>query len=437
MFQKIRDAFKIPDLRNKILFTLAMFAVYRIGSHIPCPGVNSQAVVSFFERAAGTILGLYDIFVGGNLSHGTIFGLGIMPYISASIIFQLLGAALPGLQKLQREGEEGRRKINQYSRYLTVGIGAIQGIGVAMFLEGLQGSAGEPVVLNPGFSFRLFTMLTLTTGTICIMWIGELITERGIGNGISLIIMAGIIARAPTDILNTYRMVSTGALSIPAVMFLIVIMVGITAAVVLITQANRKIPVQYAQRVIGRKIYGGRSTHIPLNVNAAGVIPIIFAQSILMFPGTITRFFSGSLVAQNIAEFFREGHLLYTIFYAGLIVFFAYFYTSVVINPTDMAENMKRYGGFIPGIRPGAPTAGYIDKVISRITLPGALFFAAIAIIPIYLMHWLHVPFYFGGTSLLIVVGVALDTARAIEAQLIMRHYEGFIRKGKIRGRRG
>ncbi|MCK4352903.1 preprotein translocase subunit SecY [candidate division WOR-3 bacterium] len=436
MFQKIRDAFKIPDLRNKILFTLAIFAVYRFGSHIICPGINSQALMEFFDRARGTILGLYDVFVGGNLSRGTIFGLGIMPYISSSIIFQLLGAALPGLQKLQREGEEGRRKINQYSRYLTVGIGAIQALGVAIFLESLTGSAGQPIVSAPGLGFRLLTILTLTAGTICIMWLGELITERGIGNGISLIIMIGIIARLPTDGLNTLRMLSTGAIGIPALVFLLAVMVGITVGVVLITQAQRKIPVQYAQRVIGRRIYGGRSTHIPLNVNAAGVIPIIFAQSILMFPGTIARFFSSSLVAQGVAEVFKPGNWMYTTIYAGLIVFFAYFYTSVVLNPTDMAENMKRYGGFIPGIRPGLPTANYIDKVISRITLPGALFFAFIAILPIYLINKLHAPFYFGGTSSIIVVGVALDTVRAIESQLIMRHYEGFIKKGRIRGRR-
>lgn len=437
MLQKIRDAFKIPDLRNKILFTLAMFAVYRVGSHIPCPGISSDALISFFERARGTILGLYDIFVGGNLSRGTIFGLGIMPYISASIIFQLLTAALPGLQKLQREGEEGRRKINQYSRYLTVGIGAIQAIGIAIFLESLTGAGGEPVVPTPGMRFRLITTITLVAGTIAVMWLGELITQYGIGNGISLLIMIGCLDNLPTDTLNTFRMATTGALGIPALIFFILIVVLITAAVVIVTQACRKIPVQYAQRVIGRKIYGGRSTHIPLNVNAAGVIPIIFAQSVLMFPGTVSRFFSGSLVAQTVAEFFKPGQWLYTIIYATLIVFFAYFYTSVVISPVDMAENMKRYGGFIPGIRPGAPTATYIDKVMSRITLPGALFFAGIAIIPIYLVDRLRVPFYFGGTSLLIVVGVALDTVRQIEAHLVMRHYEGFIKKGKIRGRRG
>jgi preprotein translocase subunit SecY len=436
MFQKIRDAFKIPDLRNKILFTLAMFAVYRLGSHIPCPGISSDALLSSFDRARGTILGLYDMFVGGNLSRGTIFGLGIMPYISSSIIFQLLGAALPGLQKLQREGEEGRRKINQYSRYLTVGIGCVQGFGIAIFLESLRGAVGEAVVPMPGIGFKLVTTLTLVTGTITIMWLGELITQHGIGNGISLIIMAGILDRLPTQTINTIRMVRTGALSLPAVVFFVAVVVLITAGVVLITQAQRRIPVQYAQRVVGRKIYGGRSTHIPLNVNAAGVIPIIFAQAVLMFPGTVSRFFSGSMIAQTISEFFKPGQWLYTLIYATLIVFFAYFYTSVIINPTDMAENMKRYGGFIPGVRPGAPTANYIDKVMSRITLPGALSFAIIAIIPIFLVQKLRIPFMFGGTSLLIIVGVALDTVRQIESHLVMRHYEGFVKKGRIRGRR-
>lgn len=393
--------------------------------------------MSFFETARGTILGLYDVFVGGNLSRGTIFGLGIMPYISASIIFQLLGAALPALQKLHREGEEGRRKINQYSRYLTVGIGIIQSMGIAIFLESLRGVGGEPVVPVPGIKFKLVTIITLVAGTIAIMWLGELITTNGIGNGISLMIMIGILDRFPTEVISTVRMVTTGALSIPAVISFLLVIVLITAAVVIVTQAQRRIPVQYAQRVIGRKIYGGRSTHIPLSVNAAGVIPIIFAQSVLMFPPTIARFFSNSMFAQTISEFFKPGQWLYTTIYATLIVFFAYFYTSVVISPTDMAENMKRYGGFIPGIRPGTPTANYIDKVMSRITFPGALFFAAIAIIPIFIVDKLRIPFYFGGTSLLIVVGVVLDTVRQMESHLLMRHYDGFVKKGKIRGRGG
>lgn len=437
MFEKIKACFKIPDLRNKLLFTIAILAIYRLGNHIPCPGINAKALIGFFETARNTMFGLFDIFVGGGLSRGTIFALGIMPYISASIIFQLLGAAMPAIQRIQREGEEGRRKITQYTRYLTVGICIIQGLGVAIFMESMRGIAGEAVIPHPGFAFRLLAILTLTTGTIFIMWLGELITEKGIGNGISLIIMIGIVATFPTSGLNTIRMLRTGALTIVEFLFFIAVMIGVMAAIVFVTQAQRRIPVQYAQRVIGRKIYGGRSTHIPLNVNTAGVIPIIFAQSMLMFPATITTFLPTSQIATEIGMFFKPGHWLYNIIYAMLIVFFAYFYTSVVINPTDLADNMKKYGGFIPGIRPGTSTAGYIDKVLSRITLPGALFFAAVAIFPIYVINKLNVPFFFGGTSIIITVGVVLDTVRQIESQLIMRHYEGFIKKGRIRGRRG
>lgn len=437
MFEKIKACFKIPDLRNKLLFTIAILAIYRLGNHIPCPGINAKALIGFFETARNTMFGLFDIFVGGGLSRGTIFALGIMPYISASIIFQLLGAAMPAIQRIQREGEEGRRKITQYTRYLTVGICIIQGLGVAIFMESMRGIAGEAVIPHPGFAFRLLAILTLTTGTIFVMWLGELITEKGIGNGISLIIMIGIVATFPTSGLNTIRMLRTGALTIVEFLFFIVVMIGVMAAIVFVTQAQRRIPVQYAQRVIGRKIYGGRSTHIPLNVNTAGVIPIIFAQSMLMFPATITTFLPTSQIATEIGMFFKPGHWLYNIIYAMLIVFFAYFYTSVVINPTDLADNMKKYGGFIPGIRPGTSTAGYIDKVLSRITLPGALFFAAVAIFPIYVINKLNVPFFFGGTSIIITVGVVLDTVRQIESQLIMRHYEGFIKKGRIRGRRG
>lgn len=437
MFEKIKACFKIPDLRNKLLFTIAILAIYRLGNHIPCPGINAKALIGFFETARNTMFGLFDIFVGGGLSRGTIFALGIMPYISASIIFQLLGAAMPAIQRIQREGEEGRRKITQYTRYLTVGICIIQGLGVAIFMESMRGIAGEAVIPHPGFAFRLLAILTLTTGTIFVMWLGELITEKGIGNGISLIIMIGIVATFPTSGLNTIRMLRTGALTIVEFLFFIVVMIGVMAAIVFVTQAQRRIPVQYAQRVIGRKIYGGRSTHIPLNVNTAGVIPIIFAQSMLMFPATITTFLPTSQIATEIGMFFKPGHWLYNIIYAMLIVFFAYFYTSVVINPTDLADNMKKYGGFIPGIRPGTSTASYIDKVLSRITLPGALFFAAVAIFPIYVINKLNVPFFFGGTSIIITVGVVLDTVRQIESQLIMRHYEGFIKKGRIRGRRG
>lgn len=437
MFTTLRNAFKIPDLRNKILFTLAMFAVYRLGGHIPLPSINTAALSSYFESARATALGLYDIFVGGGLSSGAIFGLGIMPYISASIILQLMGAAMPFFQKLQREGEEGRRKINQYTRYLTIGIAAIQALGVCIFLESAQAPSGEAVVLNPGAAFRFLSILTLVTGTLFIMWLGELITDRGIGNGISLIIMVGIIARFPRDTISTFNMLRIGAMSPIAALIVVLVVVGIIAAVVIITQANRRVPVQYAQRVVGRKIYGGRSTHLPLNVNAAGIIPIIFAQAVLTFPATIARFFSGSDFVQTFVAFFSPMNWLYNIVYAGLIVFFAYFYTAVVLNPVDIADNMKKYGGFIPGVRPGKNTADYIDRIISRVTLPGAIFFALVAIIPAIIFHKLNAPFIFGGTSVLIVVGVALDTMRQIEAQLTMRHYDGFLRKGKIRGRRG
>lgn len=437
MFATLRNAFKIPDLRNKIFFTLAIFVVYRLGGHIPMPGINTAALSSFFETARTTALGLYDIFVGGGLSSGAIFGLGIMPYISASIIMQLLGAALPYFQKLQREGEEGRRKINQYTRYLTVGIAAIQALGVCIFLESARAPSGEVVVIFPGLTFRLLSILTLVTGTLFIMWLGELITDRGIGNGISLIIMIGIVARFPRDTIATFNMVRIGAMSPLAAVIVAAVIIGIIASVVLITQGQRRIPVQYAQRVIGRKIYGGRSTHLPLNVNAAGIIPIIFAQAVLTFPATIARFFSGSDFVQTLVGFFTPANLLYNIVYAGLIVFFAYFYTAVVLNPIDIADNMKKYGGFIPGVRPGKNTADYIDRIISRVTLPGSLFFAAVAIIPAIIFRKINAPFVFGGTSVLIVVGVALDTVRQIEAQLTMRHYDGFLRKGKIRGRRG
>ena len=345
---------------------------------------------------------------------------------------QLLTATVPFFQRVQQEGEEGRRKLNQYSRYLTIPIAAIQASGVALFFERIAGA-----VLNPGPGFVLTTIITLITGTMLLTWLGELITDRGIGNGVSIIIMVGILARFPGDMLRMASMIKAGAMPFMSVIFFIAIAIGVTMAVVLITQGQRKIPVQYAQRVIGRKVYGGRSTHIPLNMNAAGIIPIIFAQAILTFPTSMLTFFSGSYAVERISQVFKPGGLLYNILYGGLIIIFAYFYTSIVFNPTEIAENMKKYGGFIPGIRPGQQTAQYIDRVLSRITLPGAVFFAIIAILPMYLMNSLRIPMYFGGTSLLIVVGVILDTVRQLEAHLLMRYYEGFVRRGKIRGRRG
>ncbi len=435
IIQSFRNVFKIPDLRKKLLFTFFVILVYRIGSHIPLPGIDISALTNWFNSQAKGILGLYDIFAGGNLRRATIFALGIMPYISASIIFQLLAAIWPYLQKLQHEGEEGRKKITQYTRYATILIAIIESYGISIFLEGLAPS-GASVVPHPGFGFRLLTMLTLTTGTMFIMWLGEKITENGVGNGISIIILIGIVARGPRDILNITRQLMAGTLSIVSVVFVIAVMILITAAVVIVTQSQRRIPVQYAKVVRGRKVYGGQSTYIPLNVNSAGVIPIIFAQSIIMFPTTLAGLFRNNAFSQWFADFMRIGSPAYTITYGLLIVFFAFFYTSVVINPQDMADNMKKYGGFIPGKRPGKQTKDYIDKVITRITLPGAIFFALIAIIPIYLINVTRVPIYFGGTSLLITVGVILETMSQLESHLLMRNYEGFLKKGKIKGRR-
>ncbi len=432
MLEKILNIFKIPDLRRKLFFTLGMFVVYRVGGHITLPGIDATVLLQQFQHLKGTLLGLYDIFAGGNLSRATIFALGIMPYISTSIILQLLGAVIPYYQRLQKEGEEGRRKITQHTRYGTVILATIQGVGISIFLENL----GPGVVINPGISFRLISVLTMTAGTIFVMWLGEQITEKGIGNGISLIIMVGIIARYPNDALNAWRLFQTGVHGFFFYIVLVVFVVLITAAVIFITQGQRRIPVQYARRVVGRKIYGGQSTFIPLNVNAAGVIPIIFAQSVIMLPTTLAQFLPKSIWMDNITAIIQPGYWLYNIVYGVLIVVFAYFYTAIIINPADLADNMKKYGGFIPGKRPGAKTSEYIDRIITRITLPGALFFALVAIIPMYLIVHFKVPFYFGGTSLLITVGVLLDTVQQIEAQLMMRHYDGFLKKGKIRGRR-
>ena len=435
----IRSIFKIPDLRRRVLFTLGMFVVYRVGGHVPTPGIDAGALHNAFSQAqsgGGTLLGLYDLFVGGAFLKATVFALGIMPYISASIILQLLTAVIPYLEKLQKEGEEGRRKITQYTRYGTVGLSAIQAYGISIFLESFGASQGVPVVPHPGFGFRLLTMLTLTSGTIFIMWLGEQISEKGIGNGISLIIFIGIVARNPNDTINTIRAVQAGTLRPFALIFIALLMIAITAAVIVITQAMRKIPVQYAKRVVGRKVYGGQSTHIPLRVNTAGVIPIIFAQSIIVFPSTFAAFFRNNTFMQTVAASFSPDTVLYNILYAVIIVFFTYFYTAIIFNPVDLADNMKKYGGFIPGIRPGSKTSEYIDRILTRITLPGALFLAVIAIVPSIFIYKLNAPFFFGGTSLLIIVGVALDTLQQIESRLLMRHYEGFLKGSKLRGRR-
>ncbi len=434
MIDTFQNIFKIPELRKRILFTLGILVVYRIGSHIPTPGVDAQALGEFFKQAGGSLLGLYDMFAGGAFAKATIFSLGIMPYISASIIMQLLGTVVPYFQKLQKEGEEGRRKITQYTRYGTVLIAAVQAMATSLFLESIN-IGGRYAVTSPGMGFRLLTMLTFTSGTIFIMWLGEQITDKGIGNGISLIIFIGIIARFPNAIIEEIQNLLGGRRTIFTEAFLIALMLAVIAATVLVTRAQRKIPVQYAKRVVGRKMYGGQSTHIPLSVNAAGIIPIIFAQSIMFAPSTLASFFPNSEFMHTVTGWFNAGTALYSIVYGLLIVFFAYFYTAIVFNPVDLADNMRKYGGFIPGIRPGKRTSEYIDRILTRITLPGAIFFAIIAIIPYFLMKKVNVSFYFGGTSILIVVGVALDTLQQIESHLIMRHYEGFMKKGRIKGR--
>jgi preprotein translocase subunit SecY len=435
MLQGFRDTFRIPELKRRLLFTAALLAVYRLGGHVPSPGIDGHALSAFFEQQKNTLFGLYDLFVGGSLGKATIFALGIMPYISASIILQLLGAVIPYFEKLQKEGEEGRKKITQYTRYGTVGLAAIQAWGIAIFLENLPAQTGVAIVPNPGMGFKLLVMITLTAGTIFTMWLGEQITERGIGNGISLIIFIGIVARFPNDVFNTLRQIQSGELNFFAGLFLALLMIGVIVVTILMTQGQRKIPVQYAKRIVGRRMYGGQNTHIPLRVNTAGVIPIIFAQSIITFPGTLATFFPNSDVMGMISRLFAPGAWLHEILYGVIIIFFTYFYTAIVLNPVDLAENMRKFGGFIPGIRPGKKTAEYIDRVLTRITLPGAFFLAGVAILPDILIAHMNVPFYFGGTSVLIVVGVALDTLQQIESHLLMRHYDGFMKHGKLRGR--
>ena len=435
MLEKLQNIFRIPELKRRILFTLALLVVYRLGGHVPTPGVNSAALVTAFASQANSLFGLYDLFVGGSFAKATVFALGIMPYISVSIIMQLLGAVVPYFEKLQKEGEEGRKKITQITRVGTVALAAAQSFAFARFLESL-GGAGAPVVPEPGMGFRLMTMITQTAGTILIMWLGEQITERGIGNGISLIIFIGIVARFPADMVNSYRALKVGTMTPVVAALMAILIVFVIASVVAMTQAQRKIPVQYAKRVVGRKMYGGQSTHIPLRVNTAGVIPIIFAQSLIMLPSTLALYFHGNEAIQTMAGWFSHGTWIYVVVYSLTIIFFTYFYTAIVLNPTDMADNMKKYGGFIPGVRPGRKTSEYIDRILSRITLPGAVFLAIIAVLPDILIRKFNVPFYFGGTSTLIVVGVALDTLQQIESHLLMRHYEGIMKTGKMRGRR-
>ncbi len=441
MIKSLQNVFRIPDLKKRIFFTLALLVVDRIGGHIPVPGINGKALFEYFERmGGGGIFSLYDMFAGGALLQATVFALGIMPYISASIILQLLGAVVPYFQKLQKEGEEGRKKITQYTRYGTVLISSLQAYGLAVFLESITPLGTQAIVPNPGFLFRIMTTLTMASGCVLIMWLGEQITERGIGNGISLIIFTGIVARFPNAIATEIDQVFGGNRGLLAEVLLFAIMIGTVAGVVALTQAMRKIPVQYAKRVIGRKVYGGQSTHIPLRVNTAGVMPIIFAQSILFIPSTIKTFFPGSDFVNAMVSYFEHTSVVYWIIYGAMIVFFTYFYTAIAFNPIDVADNMKKYGGFIPGVRPGKKTAEFIDNILTRITLPGSIFLAIVAIFPYFITKFSNVSFtfasFFGGTSLLIIVGVALDTLQQMESQLLMRHYDGFIKGGKIRGRR-
>jgi preprotein translocase subunit SecY len=463
MVESLRNIFAVPDLRRRVLFTLLLLGVYRIGNHIPTPGVNTAALALLAEQARNTMFGLYDMFSGGNLSKVTIFALGIMPYISASIILQLLTVVWPYLERLSKEGELGRRKITQYTRYGTILLSVVQSLGIAIYLERQTGVAGGlPLVYDPGMGFRLMTVLTLTTGTTFIMWLGEQITERGIGNGMSLIIFSGIVVGLPRAVLSTVDQMRTGQLGLVRLLLLLVFMVVVVAAIIYVERGHRRVMVQYAKRVVGRRQYGGSSTHIPLKVNTGGVIPVIFASSILAFPATIAGMFNPAPGGwlEGLMRQLSWGYPLYNLLYVVGIIFFAYFYTAIIFNPDDVAENMRKYGGFIPGIRPGKRTAEYIDTILTRITLAGAIYLAAVAIIPEFLIsgfkvapipfigerldavlpkfitEGLNVQFYFGGTSLLIVVGVAMDTVQQIESQLIMRHYDGFMKKTRIRGRR-
>lgn len=432
----IQNAANLPALRRRIIFTFLMLAVYRAGVQIPTPGINGEALAAFFEKNAGTLFGMFNMFSGGALENFSIFALGIMPYISASIIFQLLTVVIPQLEALSKEGEAGRRKITQYTRYSTVVLSLIQGLFISIGLEGMAAPVGNAmIVINAGWTFRLMTMLTLTSGTAFIMWLGEQITERGIGNGISLIIFAGIIARLPVAIVNTYKMVTTGEMTLIFLPILIVFMAMVVGVIIFFETAQRRIPIQYAKRMIGRQMYGGQRSHLPLKINMSGVIPPIFASSIMMFPATIGGFIKIDWI-QQVTGLLSWGSPLHTAMFVGMIVFFCFFYTAVTFNPVDVAENLKKNGGFIPGIRPGKKTAEFIDKIMVRLTVIGAIYVSAVCVLPTILINKLNVPFYFGGTALLIVVGVAIDTISQIESHTVSRNYDGFLKSGRMKGRR-
>ncbi len=464
-FQAFANMFRIPDLRRRVLFTLALLAVYRIGAHIPTPGINTDLLQQLFNEGRGSVLGLIDLFSGGNFRRLTVFALGIMPYITASIILQLMTVVWPFLERLQKEGELGRRKITQYTRYLTVVLSAFQSFSIAITLQQQQVGGGQ-LVYHPGLGFVLMTMLTLTTGTAFIMWLGEQISDRGIGNGMSLIIFAGIVVglpRAVGDLWDKIRTNQWGNFTALALIVLLALMLAVVAFIVLVEGGQRRIPVQYAKRVVGRRVMGGQMTYLPLRVNSGGVIPPIFASSLLTFPATLALFFQKKFrFLDQFSKALTWGEPLYTLIYVTLIILFAFFYVGIVFNPTELADNMRKYGGFIPGIRPGRNTSEHINKILRRLTFVGGVYLAAVCLLPEWMMvgvHLHHLPgivgawfdthmwrfvleglnvtFYFGGTSLLIVVGVAMDTVQQVEAQLVMRHYEGFVKKGRLRGRRG
>ncbi len=458
----VKNIFAVPELRKRVLFTLGLLAVYRVGSHITTPGISTEALAILAEQAKGTMFGLYDMFSGQNLSQMTVFALGIMPYISASIILQLLTVVWPYLERLSKEGELGRRKITQYTRYGTILLAVVQSLFIALFLENQTETAGGlPLVYDPGWGFRLMTVLTMTTGSVFVMWLGEQITERGIGNGMSLIIFAGIVVGLPSAVFMTLEQLSLGQIGLLQIILLLIVMVLVIGAIVFVERAHRRVTVQYAKRVVGRRMYGGSSTHIPLKVNTGGVIPVIFASSILAFPATFAPALAPDNWVRRALDQIAPGMLLYDAIYVMAIIFFCYFYTAIIFNPDDVAENMRKYGGFVPGIRPGKRTAEYIDTILTRLTLVGAIYLALVSILPTFLISginltqlpWvgdtldaslpefitrgMNVQFYFGGTSLLIIVGVSMDTVQQIESQLIMRHYDGFMKKTRIRGRRG
>ena len=461
MIESLRNIFAIPDLRKRLLFTFGLLAVYRVGCHIPTPGIDSQALIEFMKEAENTFLGFVNTFTGGSLKRVAVFAMGIMPYITASIVLQLLTVVWPYLEKLSKEGEMGRKKITQYTRYGTVVISIVQSTGIALWLENLRTPGGAMLVPNPGWGFRLMTVLTLTTGCAFIMWLGEQISERGVGNGISLIIFAGIVVGLPSAVADTLGKMRAGELSIIKILLLAVFMVAVVAFIVFMERAQRRIPVQYAKRMVGRKIYGGQSTYLPLRVNTGGVIPVIFASSVITVPSTFAQMFKNAEWLQKLSDQLQWGQPAYYLLSITGIIFFSYFYVSIIFNPADLAENMRKYGSFIPGIRSGKRTAEYIDRILTRITLVGALYLAAVSVLPEFLLsgvklqnlpwigpsldalmpRWITegmgIGFFFGGTSLLIVVGVAMDTLQQIESQLVMRNYEGFLKRGRIRGRRG